>query len=125
MHYLVIDGNMLCIRSLSHEDISYFFYNIMNLLSDKDQLLFMDNSIEILNDVYNKYFVIYDETNNKIIGTGKIYILYSGDILTVCNIENIIIDEEYKKSILKENLIDYLKNYLIRQYRCVKCNVII
>ena len=125
MLYLVIHGNMLCMRSISYDDISYFFYNIMKLLSYKDQLLFMDNSIELLNDVYNKYFVIYEETNNKIIGRVKIYIYYCSNTSTVCNIENIIIDEEYKKSDLKENLIDYLKNYSISQYRCIKYNVII
>lgn len=124
MHYLVVDGKMLCIRSLLHTDISQLFYNIMNLLSDKDKLKIVNKSNDILNDIYNKYFVIHDETDNKIIGTGKIYILYSGRLSTICNIENIIIDDKYKNSILKEKLIGYLKKISLSNYGCIKCNVI-
>tara|TARA_B110000967_G_C18895047_1_gene569995 strand:- start:242 stop:535 length:294 start_codon:yes stop_codon:yes gene_type:complete len=97
----------------------------MNLLSDKDQILFMDKSVKILNDTYNKYYVIYDETNNIIIGTGKIHISNSGKILKVCNIEHIIIDKNQKDLKLKELMLDYLKKVALSEVGCIQCNVLV
>jgi len=108
MRYLVINQKMLCIRSLCNDDISFNFYSIMNLLRDEYRLKFIENPNRILNDAYNKYFVIDDETNKIIVGIGIIHIEYCGEISSVCNIKNILINEKYKNLNLKEEFINYL-----------------
>ena len=108
MRYLVINQKMLCIRSLYYDDISFNFYSIMNLLSDEYRFKFIENPNRILNDPYNKYFIIDDETNKLIVGIGIIHIEHCGEISSVCNIKNIIINEKYKNLNLKEEFINYL-----------------
>lgn len=124
MRYLVINQKMLCIRSLCNDDISFNFYNIMNLLCDKYRLKFIENSNRILNDAYNKYFVIDDETNKLIVGIGIIYIEHYSETTRECNIKNIIINEKYKNLNLKEQLIHYLKQYSLLELGCIKCNIL-
>lgn len=124
MRYLVINQNMLCIRSLYYDDISFNFYSIMNLLSDEYRFKFIENPNRVLNDPYNKYFIIDDETNKLIVGIGIIHIEHYGEISSVCNIKNIIINEKYKNLNLKEDLINYLKQYSLLDLGCIKCNVL-
>jgi glucosamine-phosphate N-acetyltransferase len=104
------------IRKLEKNDFHLGYLNILNQLSEF-------NIEEINYQMFEKYinlldsniniFIIYDNTNNTIIGTGTIIIEKKiiHNFGKVGHIEDIVIDNKYRGKGFGKLIVDYLINY--------------
>tara|TARA_S200000501_G_scaffold352965_1_gene372305 strand:- start:166 stop:600 length:435 start_codon:yes stop_codon:yes gene_type:complete len=114
--------NNIVIRNIHNDDINKNIINLLNQLSNTQNIqkhLFLQ-FIKTLNNNH-QIIVIEDTLNNNIVGIGTILIEQKiiHNMGKVAHIEDIVIDKNYRKRGLANNLLNKLKNIAINN-KCYK-----
>jgi glucosamine-phosphate N-acetyltransferase len=116
------------IRELDLNDYNKGFFELMSQLTNANKPSYEDfeKSFNIIKN-QNSIIIVIENEENKIIGSGKLVIekKFHNNLRNVGHIEDIVVDENFRKHGLGKKIIDYLTAYGIGKdcYKmCLDCN---
>ncbi len=109
------------IRDFQIDDLDNYI-ELMKVFPSYGFKLNKDCLIELLknNQKNRKIFIIENKLNNELIGAGTIFKLEKIHNFSVGQIEDVVIDNKYRKKNYGKILIEYLTNYGLHDWNCYK-----
>lgn len=106
-------GKMLYIKEMKKNDLHYYYYNIMRLLSDDDKILvhkmFHNTDSSTIDNAYI-FYIVEDIDAYIVVGLGKVSIKnYSSSLCVIGNIQYLMFHTDYLSVELREKLLEYIR----------------
>ena len=106
-------GKMLYIKEMKKNDLHYYYYNIMRLLSDDDKILvhkMIHNTDSSTIDKAYIFYIVEDIDAYSVVGLGKVSIkMYSSSLCVIGNIQYLLFHTDYLSVELREKLLEYIR----------------
>lgn len=106
-------GKMLYIKEMKKNDLHYYYYNIMRLLSDDDKILVHNmiyNTDSSTIDNAHIFYIVEDIDAYSVVGLGKVSIKnYSSSLCVIGNIQYLLFHTDYLSVELREKLLEYIR----------------
>ena len=106
-------GKMLYIKEMKKNDLHYYYYNIMRLLSDDDKILvhkMIHNTDSSTIDNAYIFYIVEDIDAYIVVGLGKVSIKnYSSSLCVIGNIQYLMFHTDYLSVELREKLLEYIR----------------
>ena len=106
-------GKMLYIKEMKKNDLHYYYYNIMRLLSDDDKILvhkMIHNTDSRTIDNAHIFYIVEDIDAYSVVGLGKVSIKnYSSSLCVIGNIQYLVFHTDYLSVELREKLLEYIR----------------
>lgn len=106
-------GKMLYIKEMKKNDLHYYYYNIMRLLSDDDKILvhkMIHNTDSSTIDKAYIFYIVEDIDAYSVVGLGKVSIKnYSSSLCVIGNIQYLMFHTDYLSVELREKLLEYIR----------------
>lgn len=107
-------GKMLYIKEMKKNDLHYYYYNIMRLLSDDDKILvhkmIHNTDSRTILDNAHIFYIVEDIDAYIVVGLGKVSIKnYSSSLCVIGNIQYLMFHTDYLSVELREKLLEYIR----------------
>ena len=98
---------------MKKNDLHYYYYNIMRLLSDDDKILvhkMIHNTDSSTIDKAYIFYIVEDIDAYSVVGLGKVSIkMYSSSLCVIGNIQYLLFHTDYLSVELREKLLEYIR----------------
>lgn len=98
---------------MKKNDLHYYYYNIMRLLSDDDKILvhkMIHNTDSSTIDNAHIFYIVEDIDAYSVVGIGKVSIKnYSSSLCVIGNIQYLMFHTDYLSVELREKLLEYIR----------------
>jgi hypothetical protein len=98
---------------MKKNDLHYYYYNIMRLLSDDDKILVHNmiyNTDSSTIDNAHIFYIVEDIDAYSVVGLGKVSIKnYSSSLCVIGNIQYLLFHTDYLSVELREKLLEYIR----------------
>ena len=98
---------------MKKNDLHYYYYNIMRLLSDDDKILvhnMIHNTDSSTIDNAHIFYIVEDIDAYSVVGLGKVSIkMYSSSLCVIGNIQYLLFHTDYLSVELREKLLEYIR----------------